>query len=331
MHCTACATEVPDEDLFCENCGEKLSQPEGPIERCACGAPASEADEEGFCQACGRRVRRPASDHIEQVISPECAAVSDRGLRHEHNEDRFALVAADDCWGLVVCDGVSATRNPEAASSAVAETVGSFLERGLMARQEQELDAEALLREAISAAVSELTARTGEDGEGSPSTTLVAALVCGDEVTVAWVGDSRAYWITAEQSLPLTRDHSWLNRAVDSGELTRAEAERMPLAHAITRWIGADAGEAAEPELVRHGLTEPGTLLLCSDGLWNYLQDPETLGAAVRTHSDGEAEALHVAQALVAFANDQGGQDNVTVALLQRRPAARAAGADSTE
>ena len=317
MVCSACSTDVPEEDLFCENCGERLPQAEGAVEVCVCGAPVSEADEDGFCQQCGRRVRRPASDHLEIVISSGFAAVSDRGLRHEKNEDRFAILSEVVGTVLVVCDGVSATEHPEVASEAVVAVVARVLESAL--RGGEVVEKGALLVEAFAKAAAGLV-EDGRTGNNAPSTTAVSAVVQGQEITVAWVGDSRAYWIDAGGAELLTRDHSWMNMALDAGEMTREEIEAAPQAHAITRWIGADAEGAAVPEVVRRTVSGDGLLLLCTDGLWNYVPDTAGLAELVRAKSQGGEDALDVARALVAFANEQGGRDNVTVALLKVSP-----------
>jgi PPM family protein phosphatase len=313
MVCADCSTDVPDEDLFCENCGSRLPQSDGALERCVCGAPLAEADEDGFCQGCGRRVRRPASDHVEEALSPGFAAVSDRGLRHERNEDRFALVQEGDAFAVVVCDGVSATNHPEVASEAVAQSVADTLRQALRAGDER--SGEELLRTAFAAGAEALRDGSAGSGEDAASTTAVCALVRGGEITVAWVGDSRAYWLDERGAQPLTRDHSWMNLALDLGEMTHEEIEAAPQAHAITRWIGPDAEDAALPEVVRHAVEGSGALLLCTDGLWNYLQDPTEIAARVAEQDGGDAIA--VARALVGFANEQGGRDNITVALLR--------------
>ncbi len=97
-----------------------------------------------------------------------------------------------------------------------------------------------------------------------------------------WVGDSRAYWLGppggAAQSSLLTTDHSWAVEIVALGELDEAAAAADPRAHAITRWLGADASDA--PSVVELRPAEPGLLLLCSDGLWNYLPDADALASA---------------------------------------------------
>ena len=320
MQCPACAAALPEDDLFCESCGQMLD-PAHPLaqaqpERCSCGAPAADADEDGFCPRCGHRVRRPASDHMEQALTPGFAAVTDRGLRHERNEDRFAIFQSGELRVLVVCDGVSATRQSEIASSAVAEGILESLSSSLHTGAPQ--DPESALRTAVAAGAAELAARSPRrPPDNPPSTTAVAALVADNEATIAWVGDSRAYWIDAHGASALTRDHSWLNAVVAAGEMSPEQAERSPQAHAITRWIGVDAGESAQPDLVRVPLTPPGILLLCTDGLWNYAPSSEAMAQLFEQAQAAEADALGIARRLVQFALDRGGQDNITVALLR--------------
>ena len=314
MVCAACTADVPDDDLFCENCGVRLGTAEKATSLCTCGAAESDVDEDGFCLCCGRRVRRPASDHIEVLLGPGFAAVSDRGLRHDRNEDRFAVVQSTLGYGIVVCDGVSATSNAEIASGIASETVGSLLGEALRANHVPE--PEQVVAEAIQRAADELKARTsGNGGETTPSTTLVAALVTGREIALGWVGDSRAYWIDAQGTRLLTRDHSWTNMMLAAGTMTEDEAQRSPQAHAITRWLGADAEEAATPDFARHTASTKGTLLLCTDGLWNYAPTPDALAELLGGIED--EDALFKARRLVAFANESGGRDNITVAVLR--------------
>lgn len=331
MQCPACATDLPEEDLFCESCGVSLkAAPAAPVAAaaaCNCGAAAGETDEEGYCLRCGRRVRRPASDHIEESVSPLFAAVSDRGLKHDRNEDRFSILQAGAAFVMVVCDGVSATRRSEVASAAVAEGVAASLAKELRdggLRVGTGTASEAAMRRAIAAGVANLSAQIGaNDGENPPSTTVVAALVTGSEIVIGWIGDSRAYWIDTSGATMLTRDHSWINDVTAAGEMTVEEAEASPRAHAITRWIGADAGTNpyAEPdsEIVRRAIPGPGTLLLCTDGLWNYARKEAEIATLVGGFTQNRAgeEAIATARRLVQFANQHGGQDNITAAVLR--------------
>ncbi len=320
MQCPACGAEVPDDDSFCEVCGDRLGDAPAPVRGeptpsgCTCGALASEIDEEGFCTCCGRRARRPAADHMEIVLSPRFAAVSDRGLRHDRNEDRCAVADTGNGVVMVVCDGVSTTRQSEVASATVAETVIASLTEFL--RGNAAGDPEAAMRQAIAAGAAALNARTSTRQEKPASTTIVAALVQEADAVIGWLGDSRAYWIDEGEVTLLTHDHSWLNEVLALGGLTAQQAEEAPQAHAITRWIGADAGSDIEPEIVRHTLAPTGSLLLCSDGLWNYVPTSAGLGELFAAASVSAHDALGIARYLVDFANERGGQDNITVALL---------------
>jgi serine/threonine protein phosphatase PrpC len=339
VKCPACAADLPEEDLFCESCGMSLRS--GPVApkttaECVCGAAAGENDEEGFCLRCGRRVVRPASDHIEESLSPRFAAVSDRGLKHDRNEDRFSIFRAGAWHGMAVCDGVSASWRSEVASQAVSQGIAASLANDASVYQESAsevtFDPEEAMRRAISAGAANLAAevrlpQTNQngilnskgEGESPSSTTVVAALVTRTEMVFGWVGDSRAYWIDAGGAALLTRDHSWLNDATAAGGMTMQQAMASPQAHAITRWIGADAGPDSVPEIVRRAIPGPGMVLLCTDGLWNYLQADTVDGAVELAKLVAEAgeDALVIARELVRFANGRGGQDNITVAVLR--------------
>ena len=319
MHCPACAAEVPEEDAFCENCGAKLGAA-AAAGACTCGAGPEEVDADGFCLRCGRRVRRPASDHIEQVISADFAAVSDRGLKHDRNEDRFAIVQAGAGFALVVCDGVSATNKSERASAAVSAAVLQALS-AYLARPAGE--PEAAVRAALVAGAATLSNPYNAEPD-PPSTTLVLALVQDAVATIAWAGDSRAYWLDAAGCKQLTQDHSWMNDVVSSGAMTAEEAEHDPRAHAITRWFGADwprtdGVDALPADVLRFAVPGPGTLLLCTDGLWNYAPTVEDVRREVEEAK--AADAISLVNHLVKFANDAGGRDNVTVAVLKLRGA----------
>ncbi len=318
MQCPDCATTLPDEDVFCEGCGRRLHDPSS-VPACSCGSTALETDEEGFCLRCGRRLRRPDSDHMEQALSPAFAAVSDRGLRHDRNEDRFSIASAAERHAIVVCDGVSSSHHSETASSFVSEAV--LAELWNSAASLNVSDPAAAMRKAIAAGVMNLATQVRDAQEDNPaSTTVVAALVEGGRATIGWVGDSRAYWIDAIGARQLTQDHSWTNEVVAAGQMTFEQAERSPQAHAITRWIGADAGSAALADAVSFNLPGPGTLLLCTDGLWNYASNLTQMATLVAAAQAAEPDALAAARQLVSFANSEGGLDNITVALLRLEP-----------
>jgi serine/threonine protein phosphatase PrpC len=212
---------------------------------------------------------------------------------------------------LVVCDGVSSSQDASAASTAAA---GAALEA---LQSESKDDPEQRLRKAIRSAWHAVAQVPYTMSEGDPpSTTFVAALVEGNRATVAWAGDSRAYWLAGEKSRQLTVDDSWLNDTVADGNMSYEEALHSDKAHAITKWLGADAGEP-EPTVVTLDLDEPGVLLVCTDGLWNYAEAAAKLEELAGSHEQG---AIEMARRLVDFANGQGGRDNITAAVYVHVP-----------
>lgn len=326
MQCSNCSAEMPPDDRFCQDCGSPLavganapaspspsSSPGPALPPCLrCGAPASAADDEGFCNECGFR-REKVREHTEIVIDATFAGVTDQGKRHANNEDAMAVAEHEGTKILVVCDGVSSSQDAAFASKAAANAALESL------RYSKE-SAETRLRAAVRAAWLGVAQLPYTMSEGDPpSTTFVAALVEGNRATVAWAGDSRAYWLAGESSKQLTIDDSWLNDIVAEGKLTYEEALHSDKAHAITKWLGADAGEP-EPTIITHELTGPGVLLLCTDGLWNYAEELARVEELAGSPDPGGA--IEMARRLVDFANNSGGRDNITAVVYVHTPVA---------
>lgn len=310
MQCPNCGTTIIIGDRFCEECGTPLAASAATGGCVKCGAEAAAIDAEGFCSECGFRSVAKERDHIETSCGDNLAGVSDRGLRHHTNEDYFACAKIEpNAYILVVCDGVSSSQFPELASLAAAEGASKALTTMILA-------GEVNLKQAVSAALAEVSAIPYTQGAESdpPSTTLIAAVVQADKATIAWLGDSRAYWLSAQGCRQLTQDDSWLNEVVASGEMSETQALQSPHAHAITRWLGADAQDNAEPKVVNFPISSAGYLLLCSDGLWNYASDAAQIYQLVKDVDSNKA--LTISRHLVEFARHCGGRDNITVALL---------------
>jgi serine/threonine protein phosphatase PrpC len=300
--CPQCTAEAPVDDRFCEECGAHLGSPSNAPRDCGkCGAGTDEIDGEGFCSACGFRREAPMRDHFEHAVSAGFAGITDRGLRHHRNEDFFAMDSAGDAHLIVVCDGVSSTSEADKGSEAAVDAIFRALVQG------------SAVREAIAKGQTAIAAIDGE-----PATTVVAAVVRDSRADIAWVGDSRAYWIARDGSTQLTSDDSWLNEVVSAGEISQEEALQSGQAHAITRWLGADATpEDSAASVVEFNLPGPGYLLLCSDGLWNYVPDAAAMAELVYARDETDTrDAVEVVRSLVEFANAKGGQDNITAVLL---------------
>jgi len=257
-------------------------------------------------------------DHIETEAG-QAGAVTDRGLRHHRNEDAMWLAVRGPDVDVVVCDGVSSSFDPDVASQTAADRAGAELAALKAGDELPKRIGEAVSVAAV--AVAELAASGDPRRQVSnPACTIVAACVRGAEVGYAWVGDSRAYWLPAEGApVPLTEDDSWATHAIALGADPQA-AWNNAQAHAITAWLGADAGTVT-PRFGEFVVTAAGHLVLCSDGLWNYLTEPTKFADTVRTHLREAESMVAAARSLVAFANAAGGADNITVALIPIAPA----------
>jgi serine/threonine protein phosphatase PrpC len=267
--CPVCDSPVAVGDSYCEACGQPLGAPV-----CAsCGAPA--VDAEGYCERCG--LRQPTGrDHAETDLGDPAGAagVTDKGLRRSRNEDAMALLSTGDLTIAVVCDGVGSSPRADEASALAVETASAALARGLPAEEAFDL---------ANRAVSKLATSIDD----APASTYVSAVIGkgGAEITLAWAGDSRAYWLPG--GVPLTEDD-----AAPTGE--------------ITNWLGADAGDPA-PHVRTLVPRSPGLLMLCSDGLWRYLDGYEFPSTGT---------PAEMAREMLRHALDSGGQDNVTIVLI---------------
>ncbi len=237
--------------------------------------------------------------------------MTDRGLRHIRNEDAMALATADTADGsvaiAVVCDGVSTS--PRADDASLAATQASI--RSLLTSAEQGEDPADASLAAVRAAHQALTG-LGSPGD-APSATYISAVIDSGAVTVCWLGDSRAYWLSAGPGpVRLSTDDSLAEEMVARGVLGEKEALASPQAHVITRWLGADVTDP-QPHVVRFEPPGPGVVLVCSDGLWNYQPDAGALAALALPAA--LTDPLGAAAALVKFAIDAGGMDNITAVL----------------
>lgn len=318
--CPSCGEPVSAGDSFCESCGTELAPPiastappgytvECPVCSVDPASPPGAITAEGYCESCGRKVPS-GRDHSELDLGL-LAGVTDRGLRHRRNEDAMALATADTPGGpvaiAVVCDGVSTSPRPDEASLTAAQTAVRALLTSARCGDDP-------VEAAFTAVRSAHQALAGLSSPGqAPSSTYVSAVIGSDAVTICWLGDSRAYWLTAGSgAMRLTRDDSMAEEMIVQGMLAETDAMASPQAHVITRWLGADLPEP-QPHVTRFVPPGPGVVLVCSDGLWNY--QPEAAGLAGLALPAALTDPLGAAASLVKFAVDAGGTDNITVVL----------------
>src|SRR5262249_19119656 len=170
---------------------------------------------------------------------------------------------------LVVCDGVSSSQAADLASQTAAEATCNALTEALYSHDGM---TETAMHAAVDAALLAVRALpyTNSEDRDPPSTTLVGGVVCEGGATIGGVGDSRAYWVNGERVQQLTHDHSWLNEVVVAGDMSLEEARRSPQAHALTRWLGADAdAHTAAATVVQVALSGAGLVFPVAEGHGN--------------------------------------------------------------
>ncbi len=241
------------------------------------------------------------------------------GLQRDHNEDAlFTLttnLASDDAqlpFGLyIVADGMGGHQYGELASGLAVRAVSNMIIRKLFVpiySTRPSSPNESIL-EILNEAIQDAHQVVSREAPGG-GTTMTAVLIMGEQMTVAHVGDSRAYLLTSEGEFrPLTRDHSLVKRLVELGQITTDEAAYHPQRNVLYRALGQ--GEPVEADINTSPLPRDSQLLICSDGLWGVVPEADLLQMIQESSSPQEA-----CQRMIEAANAAGGPDNITAILV---------------
>jgi protein phosphatase len=247
------------------------------------------------------------------------AGNTDVGCVRKHNEDSF-LVDAE--LGLfVVADGLGGHAAGEVASRIVVETVARFVGDTLEKDRTWPLEYDPSLSydgNRLKVAMLLSDQAIAEDIRRNPEretmgSTVVAGLFHGPKLTLAHVGDSRAYVLGPEGIRQVTRDHSWVAEQVANGILTPSEARVHPFRNVITQALG-NGGEL-DVEVQSLELSKSERLLLCSDGLSGMVGDKQIWD--IVEQADNIQSAL---ESLISTAREHGGEDNITAILVSWEP-----------
>ena len=249
------------------------------------------------------------------------AEVTDTGRVRDHNED---AIGSDGELGLMVlADGMGGYSAGEVASGIAVQIVSELASEGADREQRNDVDPHSgmmrqsiVLRDAIYRAnkIIYQTAQSQTHCEGM-GTTIVAAMFYDDRVSIAHVGDSRAYRLRGGQLEQVTLDHSLLQELVDRGFYSAEEAQRSTNRNYVTRALGVEP--TVEVEVHEYEVLPDDVYLLCSDGLPDMVED-EDIHLTISTFNDSLDV---VGQQLIDLANDHGGRDNVSVMLAQVKDA----------
>jgi protein phosphatase len=229
-------------------------------------------------------------------VNVEIGAQTDVGRARELNEDGYVIEEPL----FAVADGMGGHRAGEVASRMALETIAEVSPDG----------GAHSIAERVKAANRVVHQRSAEDRElEGMGTTLTALWMDGAEARIAHVGDSRAYLLRDGELKMLTRDHTLVQRMVDEGKISPEEAEVHPQRSILTRALGVD--EDVDVDDLTVEVTDGDRIMLCTDGLTSMIAE-DRISEILREHEDPQAAA----DALVDAANEAGGQDNITVVVI---------------
>ncbi|WP_026424213.1 protein phosphatase 2C domain-containing protein [Actinokineospora inagensis] len=266
-----------------------------------------------FCEVCGcdqlaRSGTTPRllfSGESDVLELDRVAGVTDRGKRRDLNEDSLAVGQLNDAVAVVVCDGVASSPGSAVAANHAAQ---AGLRELLVAVTRGDEPSAATTSAALAAAHAAALAGSPTD-DNPPCCTYVSVLIIDDCVTVGWIGDSPAYWAGPEGLRRLTVDDSAAGRLIAGGAAFDDPRLAEPGAHALQRWLGADAPDP-HPQVRRFTPSAPGVVIVCSDGLSRYVD------AGLIAPPDHLADPVAVVGTLLGRALAAGGHDNITIAAI---------------
>lgn len=237
-------------------------------------------------------------------------AVTDIGMHRKINEDNYYVQENGLFPYAIVADGMGGHQAGEVASMMVVDIIKNHLEKNLDDSLDY-VETGEVVRQAFIAANSIIyTYAKNHYKIMGMGTTTTLSMIYKDRLITAHVGDSRSYMINSDTIRQVTKDHSYVQELVSRGEISEEAARNHPKKNYITRAMGAE-------DTVKVDITiKPYTgekILLCSDGLTNFVYDEE-----IKDYINSANSLQEGAQRLINLANERGGRDNITVVVLEK-------------
>lgn len=237
------------------------------------------------------------------------------GKKRDNNEDSVASLQLNsvsskkefDCGILVVADGMGGHEMGEVASDIASKTFVEEVLHNILHSSEDKskIDFSDILERSVMVANKKIISAS-EKAAHHMGTTLVGAIIIDNRVYIANVGDSRAYLVKSKKSLfQITKDHSAVQEMLDAKIITEEQAKNHPRKNIITKSLGLT--EDIRPDIFEENLDD-GVLLLCSDGLFNMVDDIDIIKTV-------NGNVYNSVEDLIALANKHGGLDNISVAI----------------
>ncbi|MCR5186117.1 MAG: Stp1/IreP family PP2C-type Ser/Thr phosphatase [Clostridia bacterium] len=236
-------------------------------------------------------------------------AKSDIGKAREMNQDSFYVSDINDGIKLfILADGMGGYTGGEVASQLAVECTRSYICNNFPNISKEKDEIMALLRNSIEYANLRVFEKSQEDKElENMGTTLDACIICGGRVYIGHVGDSRVYRIRKNIIRKLTTDHSYVEKLIQEGSITKEEAYHHPKKNMLMKALGCNS--LVEPDVFCKGFLKDDILLMCSDGLTNMLKDEEIYQTLLNNPE-------HPEEKLIEQANQNGGLDNITTIIV---------------
>lgn len=239
------------------------------------------------------------------------SALSDIGKTRQSNQDFYSVKQIEkDLTFVAVCDGMGGVSGGNIASASAVKVIAESILENVNANLNDEEIKNAMLKSIENANGFIYSSSSSNPELAGMGTTCVCAIINKNKVHLANVGDSRAYFISDDSIFQITKDHSIVQEMLDSGKITENEAVNHPRKNIITRAIGVS--KEIKIDYYELEINKNDIIFICTDGFSNYASNENILTLAK------ESKFEDLARNAINFANEAGGQDNITVVALRR-------------
>ena len=237
-------------------------------------------------------------------------AKSDKGKVREINQDYYYISESLDQVQLyILADGMGGYSGGEIASSLAVQTAKNYIENNFKEIEKDKDSIIQLLGSSMEYANMIVYEKSKENPElQGMGTTLEICLIYNNKAYIGHIGDSRIYRIRKDFIRKLTQDHSYVQKLVKEGKITKEEAENHPKKNMLMKALGCEL--RIEPDVTVKGFQEGDIILICSDGLTNMIPEQEIYNIIKENYEDA-------AENLIKRANELGGNDNITIILIK--------------
>lgn len=237
-------------------------------------------------------------------------AASDKGMVREMNQDYYYVSKPEDQYKLyILADGMGGYNGGEIASKLAVDSVKEYIEENIKKIEINRETLQKLIKDSMTYANTQVHDKSKTDINLSEmGTTLEVCLIYSNKVYIGHIGDSRVYRIRKNIIRKLTTDHSYVEKLVKDGTITREEAYHHPKKNMLIKALGCEPN--IEPDVMVKGFLKEDILLMCSDGLTNLIEDKDIY--EIITNNLENAEKL-----LIQKANVRGGYDNITAVIIE--------------